>query len=32
MGFVNLIQLNDETNLEYSNDHEENQESIIDDN
>jgi hypothetical protein len=31
MDFVNLIQLSDETNLEYSNDHEENQESIIDD-
>jgi hypothetical protein len=31
MDFVNLIQLSDETNLEYFNDHEENQESIIDD-
>jgi hypothetical protein len=31
MDFVNLIQLSDETNLEYFNDHEENQESIVDD-
>jgi hypothetical protein len=31
MDFVNLIQLSDETNLEYFNDHEENQEFVIDD-